>query len=54
MICPPCKQAGKVLTMPVITDRRDKVRRLHEKCESPVDCPCQHKRPEEIEIDGES
>jgi hypothetical protein len=54
MICPECKQAGKVLTMPVVVNRRGTARRLHEKCTNPHDCPCQHKLPEEIEINGES
>lgn len=47
MICKECKQAGKVLAMPVVSGRMVKAARLHDKCSSPADCPCQHKIIEE-------
>jgi hypothetical protein len=49
MICPECKQAGKLLLAPLGThrpaERAHAVKILHSRCTN-IDCPCQHYTPE--------
>jgi hypothetical protein len=53
MICPPCKKGAEVLATAAkgvyIPDVVEKAERLHAKCISPTDCPCQH----QIALPGE-